>query len=225
MPVSGLSSINFFLWDDETADEDRAQANKTKAEDLKTMLSQINASYPTTGLHKELVERYVGAMQMKRALEEGVIDSDDEDEGEDGAEDIEKMMKLMKSTKRAVKDMGKTMTTSMKLAQRKHKFVRVENNFSCGACTGADGSFCGRKGARYTCEECRVPLCTKLTCWSHHANTGTGRRLSDHEEIRVHDNQGGTSNENKATRRISPEEETHEEVPAEEVRHVRPRRH
>ena len=81
------------------------------------MLSQINGSYPTTGVHKELVERYVGAMQMKRALEEGVIDSDDDDEGEDGAEDIEKMMKLMKSTKRAVKDMGKTMAVSVKLSR------------------------------------------------------------------------------------------------------------
>ena len=29
MPVSGLSSINFFLWDEETADDDRAQANNT----------------------------------------------------------------------------------------------------------------------------------------------------------------------------------------------------
>ena len=62
-----LSSINSFLWDTDKADEDRAAVSALRIHEIKTNLTAINGSYPTTGVKEILVERYVGAMQMKSA--------------------------------------------------------------------------------------------------------------------------------------------------------------
>ena len=67
---------------------------------------------------------------------------------------MEVLKKLIKKQTKALKSMAATSALALQLAQCKHKFVKVDNSFHCGACTGKNGTFCGRQGARHACELC-----------------------------------------------------------------------
>ena len=190
-----------FAWDDEAEVADRAAAEDMSAQELKAKLIALNPTLPVGGNKAKLVDRLVVAEQMKRAL--------DEESDEEGSDEEPSLKDVNKSIKKLRKDVTKTLTAT----EGKHDFKKLDNPLKCGCLTGEGGRECGRAGARTVCLTCCVPICTKMSCLTHHANTYKGKPRPA-EMFKVSANQGGNSNPNKGlvhTKEAAEEEEAGEE--------------
>ena len=194
-----------FAWDDEAEVADRAAAEDMTAQELKAKLIALNPTLPVGGTKAKLVDRLVVAEQMKRAL--------DEESDEEGSDEEPSLKDVNKSIKKLRKDVTKTLTAT----EGKHDFKKIDNPLKCGCLTGEGGWECGRGGARTVCLTCCVPICTKMSCLTHHANTHKGKPRPA-EMFKISDNQGGTSNPNKGlvNMKEAAEEEEAEEEEADE---------
>ena len=190
-----------FAWDDEAEVADRAAADDMTAPELKAKLIALNPTLPVGGTKAKLVDRLVVAEQMKRAL--------DEESDEEGSDEEPSLKDVNKSIKKLRKDVTKTLTAT----EGKHDFKKLDNPLKCGCLTGEGGRECGRAGARTVCLTCCVPICTKMSCLTHHANTHKGKPRPA-EMFKISANEGGNSNPNKGlvhTKEAAEEEEAEEE--------------